>query len=194
VPRGVQRLARHPRRAGELDAVLYTEKGKFPEVFVSYLASPCYQCAEPVCATVCPPAAISKGDGDGIVAVNTAACLGNEACDVKCLKACPYKAPQFGPAPGAKMRKCDFCQERWAEGKLPVCVEACPTRALDAGPLESLRAKYGQTKEAEGSSTRGGPSGCCLQAQEGAGRPTVCMSLEPRHGRGFPSTRRSNRR
>jgi anaerobic dimethyl sulfoxide reductase subunit B (iron-sulfur subunit) len=130
--------------------ILYTEKGRFPDVFVSYLASPCYQCAEPVCASVCPPGAISKRDADGIVVVDTAACLGNEACDVKCQKACPYNAPQFGPEPAARMRKCDFCQERWPERKLPICVEACPTRALDAGPMESLKAKYGEVREAEG--------------------------------------------
>lgn len=130
--------------------VLYTEKGKFPEVFVSYLASPCYQCGEPVCAEVCPAHAIAKRADDGIVNVDSAACLGKEPCGLKCRKACPYKAPQFGPEPQAKMRKCDLCLERWAERKLPVCVEACPTRALDAGPLEALRAKYGDRNEAVG--------------------------------------------
>jgi len=130
--------------------VLYTEKGTFPDVFVSYLAAPCYHCASPVCADACPVGAISKREGDGIVLVDSDTCLGNVECDVKCLKACPYDAPQFGPEKGAKMRKCNFCEDRWTEGKLPVCVESCPTRALDAGPLDVLTAKYGDLRDAEG--------------------------------------------
>ena len=32
--------------------VRYTEKGKFPQPFVSYMIAPCWHCAEPVCATI----------------------------------------------------------------------------------------------------------------------------------------------
>ena len=127
----------------------YAEKGKFPDVFVSYLFVPCYQCIDPVCAQACPVNAITKRNGDGIVVVDSHACLGNEQCEAKCLKACPYDAPQFGPEPGAKMRKCNFCADRFDENKMPVCVESCPTRALDAGPLEALKDKYGDVKQAD---------------------------------------------
>lgn len=130
--------------------VLYTEKGKFPVVFVSHLAAPCYQCAEPVCALACPVKAIRKREEDGIVVVDREVCLGTKECDVKCRRACPYDAPQFGPEPGAKMGKCDFCLERWLEGTLPVCVEACPTRALDGGDLREIEARYGTGREAVG--------------------------------------------
>ena len=80
--------------------------------------------------------------------VDSDVCLGNADCDVKCLKACPYDAPQFGPEKGAKMRKCNFCLDRHLDGKLPDCIEACPVRALDAGPLIELEKKYGDNKEA----------------------------------------------
>ncbi len=130
--------------------VLYTEKGEFPKLLVSYLAVPCYHCLEPVCIPPCPTKAISKRKEDGIVVVDQGACLGNEKCDTKCLKACPYDAPQFGPEPGAKMSKCDYCLERHQQNKLPVCVEACPTRAFDAGPLDELKARYGDIQKAEG--------------------------------------------
>jgi anaerobic dimethyl sulfoxide reductase subunit B (iron-sulfur subunit) len=80
--------------------------------------------------------------------VDSEACLGKAECDVKCLKACPYGAPQFGPEEGSKMRKCNFCLNRHLEGKLPDCIEACPVRALDAGPLIELENKYGQNKKA----------------------------------------------
>lgn len=130
--------------------VLYNEEGKFPEVSVSYLAASCYHCAEPLCMPACPAKAISKRKEDGIVVVDREACLGNEKCKVACLKACPYDAPQFGSEPDAKMQKCDLCLERWGEKKKPICVEACPMRALDSGPLDELETKYGSIRETEG--------------------------------------------
>ena len=66
------------------------------------------------------------------------------------LKVCPYDAPQFGPEPNPKMQKCDFCLEEWTQGKQPICIRACPTRAMDAGTLEHLRDKYGDGTKADG--------------------------------------------
>jgi anaerobic dimethyl sulfoxide reductase subunit B len=129
---------------------LYTEKGKFPEVFVSYRVATCWHCRTPVCIPACPADAIAKRREDGIVTVNAEACLGTDHCDRKCLKACPYDAPQFDDIPNARMHKCDLCLDRRLDGKHPICVEACPTRALDAGPMEALRQKYGTIQEAEG--------------------------------------------
>ena len=129
--------------------ILYSEKGKFPNVFVSYLIHPCFHCEDPVCIPVCPVHAITKRKEDGIVIVDSEKCIGNEQCDSKCLKACPYNAPQFGPIRGAKMTKCNYCLDRHLEGKLPICVEACRTHALDAGKLEDLKVKYGELQEAD---------------------------------------------
>jgi len=126
-----------------------SEKGKIPNVLVSFMIGPCFHCLEPVCIPACPVQAIVKREEDGIVIVDSQACLGNEECDLKCQKACPYGAPQFGPEPGSKMRKCNYCLDRWTEKRLPVCVEACPVRALDAGPLNELQASYGSIREAE---------------------------------------------
>ena len=67
-----------------------------------------------------------------------------------CRDVCPYGAPQFGAEENAKMQKCDFCIERWSEEKPPICVAACPVRALDAGPTEELIAKYGGERQAAG--------------------------------------------
>ncbi len=67
-----------------------------------------------------------------------------------CRDVCPYNAPQFGDETNAKMQMCDFCSDRLAENKQPICVGACPLYALDAGPLDELMAKYGDAKEAEG--------------------------------------------
>jgi len=65
-----------------------------------------------------------------------------------CKDVCPYSAPQFADEDKARMQKCDLCIERWPEGKKPVCVEACPPHALDAGSLDDLKARYGELAEA----------------------------------------------
>jgi len=67
-----------------------------------------------------------------------------------CALACPYGAPQFEADDNAKMQMCDLCLERWQEGRKPVCVDACPMRALDAGPVADLRARDGEVREVEG--------------------------------------------
>jgi len=128
--------------------IKYNESGRFPNVFVSYLINPCFQCEDPVCIPVCPVGAISKRIEDGIVIVDSEKCLGNIECDSKCLKACPYDAPQFGPVKGSKMAKCNYCLDRFSEQKLPVCIEACRSHALDAGSLSHLREKYGNIQKA----------------------------------------------
>ena len=60
-----------------------------------------------------------------------------------CREVCAYDAPQWGTETEDKMQKCDLCLERWEEGKPPICVASCLTRALDAGPIEEMEAKYG---------------------------------------------------
>lgn len=125
------------------------ENGKFPSVFVAFLSLSCCHCAEPACASACPVNAIAKREEDGIMAVDRDRCLGKNKCDL-CLQACPYQIPQFGAEDNAKMQMCNFCLDRLAENKKPICVDACPMLALDAGPLSELRAKYGDRKEAVG--------------------------------------------
>ena len=39
--------------------------------------------------------------------------------------------------------KCDGCLARVRDGKEPMCVGSCPLRALEFGPIEELREKYG---------------------------------------------------
>jgi len=129
--------------------VVKTEKGKYPHVFLSFHTISCLHCEEPACIAACPVNAIYKRKEDGIVMVDRDLCMGKDDCGL-CLEACPYDAPQFGEEENAKMQKCDFCADRWAEGKKPICVESCPMRALDAGPIEEMREKYGDNVEAEG--------------------------------------------
>ena len=57
------------------------------------------------------------------------------------METCPYNVPIVDKALG-KGVKCDGCADRVAEGKSPICVEACPLRALEFGDIEELRAKH----------------------------------------------------
>lgn len=109
-----------------------------PDVFAYYLSIACNHCADPACTRVCPTGAMHKRKEDGLVAVNEAICIGCKSCRM----ACPYDAPQYDARKG-HMTKCNGCAERVAVGRKPICVESCPLRALDFGPLDELRARHG---------------------------------------------------
>lgn len=125
------------------------EKGVFPDVFVAFFSGSCYHCADPACVAACPAGAITKSDESGVVTVDQSKCLGKDKCDL-CWQACPYKAPQFGAEPNAKMQMCNLCPDRLEAGLKPICVAGCPMRALDAAPLDELEALYGHERRAEG--------------------------------------------
>ena len=55
--------------------------------------------------------------------------------------ACPYHAP-FIDQHLKKSSKCDGCRARLDEGLGPVCVEACPVRALEWGDPAELAARH----------------------------------------------------
>ncbi len=106
-------------------------------VFAYYISLSCNHCKKPICVQVCPTTAMHK-DANGIVSVDPDKCVGCRYCEWHC----PYSAPQYNPAIG-KMSKCDFCKDRQDAGLKPLCVEACPMRAIDYGEYEDLRKKYG---------------------------------------------------
>jgi anaerobic dimethyl sulfoxide reductase subunit B (iron-sulfur subunit) len=112
------------------------------ETFAYYLSIACNHCDDPVCVSGCPTGAMHKRPEDGLVVVNGDVCVGCRYCEMRC----PYGAPQFDPKAKC-MRKCDGCLDRLEHGLRPICVDSCPQRALDFGPIEELRAKYGAENE-----------------------------------------------
>lgn len=108
------------------------------DAFAYYLSISCNECSDPACVKVCPTKAHFKRAEDGFVLIDPKKCIGCGAC----LAACPYGAPQLDRE-ARKMRKCDTCLDRREKGLNPVCVDACPQRALDFGPIDELRKKYG---------------------------------------------------
>ncbi|MBI5115177.1 4Fe-4S dicluster domain-containing protein [Candidatus Poribacteria bacterium] len=120
------------------------EEGKFPHVRVSHLSVSCCHCANPACAEACPEDAISKRPSDGIVLIDPEKCSGCRACE----DACQYGAIQFRGDNGSKAEKCNFCSDRLANKEAPVCVAACPMRALDYGAFKELSLRPGATLNA----------------------------------------------
>mgnify|MGYP001687505961 FL=1 len=60
---------------------------------------------------------------------------------LRSLDACPYGVPILSKEDN-KAYKCDGCIDRVKEGKNPICVDACPLRALEFGPIDDLRAAH----------------------------------------------------
>ena len=108
------------------------------DAFAYHVSLGCQHCAMPACMAKCPQGAIEKDTKTGLVHINQEKCTGVGAC----VETCPYNVPIVDKALG-KGVKCDGCAERVAAGEKPVCVEACPARALDFGPADEM-AKLGE--------------------------------------------------
>ena len=91
----------------------------------------CRHCDPAPCAAVCPTGAIVKTELGGPVVMNEELCVGCRSC----VLVCPYGVPQL-KRDGTVVVKCDLCFERLEEGRIPACVEACPTKALKFRTLE----------------------------------------------------------
>ncbi len=106
------------------------------DCFVYYLSLSCNHCADPVCVEVCPTQAMHKDPDTGLVSVDVEKCIGCGYCHLSC----PYSAPKVDATKGHSV-KCDGCAARVLAGEAPICVLACPARALSFGEVEDMRKK-----------------------------------------------------
>ena len=111
----------------------------------------CFQCENPPCVKACPVEATWQ-EKDGITVIDYDWCIGCRYCEA----ACPYWARRFNfsepqipakkfnpnmgylsnrPRKKGVVEKCHFCLHRTREGKLPACLEACPTGARIFGNI-----------------------------------------------------------
>jgi molybdopterin-containing oxidoreductase family iron-sulfur binding subunit len=130
------------------------QDGKF------YMPVQCHQCANPPCVKVCPVEATWK-EPDGIVVIDYDWCIGCRYCEA----ACPYWARRFNfaepkipkdrlnldmaylsnrPRSKGVMEKCTFCLQRTRQGKLPACLEACPTGSRVFGNVLDSKSSISQ--------------------------------------------------
>jgi molybdopterin-containing oxidoreductase family iron-sulfur binding subunit len=116
-----------------------------------YLPIQCHQCSNAPCVRVCPVEATWK-EPDGIVVIDYDWCIGCRYCEA----ACPYWARRFNfaepsipsdqinpdmsylsnrPRGRGVMEKCHYCLHRTRNGRMPACLEACPTGARKFGNI-----------------------------------------------------------
>lgn len=145
------RIFEMPRGTSDMERgnAMYEHATPQPDKY--YLPVQCFQCDDPPCVEVCPVEATWQEE-DGIVVVDYNWCIGCRYCQA----ACPYHARRFNwktpeiPAdevnpnqgylanrvrPQGVVEKCHFCLHRTREGRLPACLEACPTGARIFGNL-----------------------------------------------------------
>jgi anaerobic dimethyl sulfoxide reductase subunit B (iron-sulfur subunit) len=127
------------RRVYEVTAGGWSKQGEaWTQTVVAYnLSVSCHHCLEPACAEACSPQAIWKRE-DGIVLFDETRCT---RC-MSCKAACSYGA--FRSDPLTVVSKCHGCVDELAQGRPPICVSACPNRALEFGEFAELKKKYGE--------------------------------------------------
>ena len=144
------RVVEMPRGTIDLDhGNHHYDRDMVPDRDHYYLPIQCHQCANPPCVKVCPVEATWQ-EADGITVIDYDWCIGCRYCEA----ACPYWARRFNftepkipaedlnpdmsylsnrPRTVGVMEKCTFCLHRTREGRLPACLEACPTGARKFG-------------------------------------------------------------
>ena len=135
--RDLQSAGPRPRRVDSFEC------GTYPDVSLFHLALSCNHCDEPACVAGCPTAALHKA-GDGTVQYDADRCV---VCR-NCMTVCPYGAPQHDEDANL-IAKCDACKALRDAGRNPVCVDACPMRAIEFGELDELRAAHGDDLTSE---------------------------------------------
>ena len=138
----------------------------------------CMHCDNPACATICPFSANHK-QPNGAVVIDQDLCFGG----AKCKTVCPWEIPQRQSGVGiylhvlptlmgnGVMYKCDLCNDRLRQGKLPGCIEACPRKALLIGSKEKM--------EALAAERAGQMSGYIYGKKENGGTSTLYVSPAP---------------
>jgi Fe-S-cluster-containing dehydrogenase component len=129
------------------------ETGEFPYTTRQYIPLLCMQCSDMPCARVCPSEAISRGNG-GIVQIDSKRCACRDSHP--CMDVCPIKALQISSGKHSYfpelagsieketseahrndvVEKCTLCSHRLDTGKLPACVQACPSQAMVFGDYD----------------------------------------------------------
>lgn len=124
------------------------ETGEFPTSLLYHLTHTCNHCESPACVANCPTGAMQKDPETGIVNNDKEKCIGCMTCE----KSCPYGHPV--QLDDGLSHKCVLCSDENPEGTPdPTCAKACPVRALEFGPIASLREAHPEGAAAIGELT-----------------------------------------
>ena len=99
----------------------------------------CRHCSPAPCLEACPSGAIYRDEETESVLINGSRCINCAMCAM----VCPFGVIRYWPdwrVPSQQhvATKCDNCIERLQAGRLPACVEACKTGALEYGEANDL--------------------------------------------------------
>ncbi len=95
----------------------------------------CKHCQHAACMEVCPTGAIIRTEFDTVF-IQQDVCNGCRMC----ISACPFGVIGFSEESGTA-HKCTFCYDRLQGGLMPACAKACPTQAIQFGPLPEMYQK-----------------------------------------------------
>jgi formate dehydrogenase iron-sulfur subunit len=95
----------------------------------------CKHCTHAACLEVCPTGALFRTEY-GTVVVQEDICNG---CGY-CVPACPFGVLDQREGDG-RVWKCTLCYDRLKDDKEPACAQACPTKSIQFGELDELRAR-----------------------------------------------------
>ncbi|MBM3253596.1 MAG: 4Fe-4S dicluster domain-containing protein [Candidatus Omnitrophica bacterium] len=96
----------------------------------------CRQCEDAPCVKVCPTKALERTSQEEPVLINSELCIGCKWC----ILVCPFGVIRMDKT-GKAILKCDMCFKRLLLGKIPSCVLACPTKALQFKSLDEVTAE-----------------------------------------------------
>ncbi len=105
------------------------ERGACPCIKVAYIPVPCMHCDNAPCIKAAKNRAVYKR-ADGIVIIDPKKAVGQR----QIVDACPYHVI-FWNEEKQLPQKCTFCVQRLEEGKIPKCVQVCPSRVFVFGDL-----------------------------------------------------------
>lgn len=110
-----------------------TVHGQVPKVKIEYTAIPCMHCAEASCMKVAKDGAVYRRN-DGLVIIDPEKAKGQR----QIMEVCPYGAIYWNDKLDIP-QKCTGCAHLLDEGKVPRCVDACPTGALLFGEEDEFK-------------------------------------------------------
>ena len=127
------------------------EYGDGDELKITWFVHGCMHCKEHPCASACPKSCFSVDRETGVVKLDSSGCVGCRRCE----KVCPFEAIQQVDRRAAK---CGGCLHRLKMGAPPLCVMACPRKALTideknlvvSDGLAALKAELSEYNRAQG--------------------------------------------
>lgn len=96
----------------------------------------CKHCANAPCQEACPTGAIIRTEFDTVY-VQQDICNG---CGY-CIVACPFGVIARDEEGDRRAHKCTLCYDRLKDGLEPACAKTCPTKSIQFGEVEELKAR-----------------------------------------------------